>query len=106
MGDSDDDYDVPLPPLRVVGRLRSRLEPLEEQMSEQPIEPDKHEAMNAIAQVLCDIFPDLGFALLVFEFGDKGRMNYISNTRRQEMLIAMKEFISRNEFGDQPETKQ
>lgn len=75
-------------------------------MPEQPIEPDKHEAMNAIAEALQEFLPGLGFALLVFEYHDKGRMNYISNTQREDMLIAMKEFISRNEFGDQPERKQ
>ena len=75
-------------------------------MSEQPIEEDKHEAMNAVAAALKEAFPELGFCLLVFEFGDKGRMNYISNAHRADMLIAMKEFISNNEFGEQPETKQ
>ncbi len=62
--------------------------------------------MNAIAEVLSEALEGQGFALLVFDFGDKGRMNYISNARREDMIVAMKEFISRNEFGDQPEQEQ
>lgn len=62
--------------------------------------------MNAIAEVLSEALEGQGFALLVFDFGDKGRMNYISNARREDMIVAMKEFISRSEFGDQPEQEQ
>jgi hypothetical protein len=41
---------------------------------------------------------DYGFALLVFGLGDKpGRMNYISNANREDMLTAMKELIARFE---------
>jgi len=36
-----------------------------------------------------------------FQYEPKeGQINYISNTVRADMLAAMKEFISRNEFGD------
>lgn len=40
-----------------------------------------------------------GFALLIFPFGEtpNGRMNYLSNSEREDMLVAMKEFIARNE---------
>jgi hypothetical protein len=69
-------------------------------MSEQPIETDKAVEMNDVASFLSSYFSGYGFALLVFDFGDKGRMNYISNAQREDMLTAMKEFISRNEFGD------
>lgn len=52
----------------------------------------------------------VGFALLVFEFGnfDGGRVNYISNALRADMLAAMKEFIARAEGMDHPvvRTKQ
>lgn len=50
-----------------------------------------------------------GFALLVFPFGDSdGRMNYISNSNREDMLVAMKEFIASHEgrFADTPDTVQ
>lgn len=40
-----------------------------------------------------------GFALLVFPFGQEpeGRMNWISNGQREDMLVALKEFIARHE---------
>lgn len=34
-----------------------------------------------------------GFSLLMFNFGKKGNMFYISNAERSDMLKAMKEFI-------------
>jgi hypothetical protein len=55
------------------------------------------EHMNAVMDALCDLFPGSGVALLVFEFGDAKRINYISNAEREDMLIAMKEFVARNE---------
>lgn len=76
------------------------------QMSEQkekPIEKEYIEQMNAIAQVLNELFnadgkKTNGFALLVFPFErEEGRMNYISNAARADMLLAMKEFIAINE---------
>lgn len=54
--------------------------------------------MNAVASVLDDTFKGYGFMLLVFDKNStEGRMNYICNCRREEMLIAMKEFIANNE---------
>ena len=64
----------------------------------QPIEQQHRELMNGVAAGLSDIFPGLGFALLVFPLGENdGRMNYICNCEREDMLTAMKEFIARNE---------
>lgn len=41
----------------------------------------------------------IGFALLIFELSEnpfeENRMNYISNTERGEMIVAMKEFIAK-----------
>lgn len=52
----------------------------------------------------------VGFALLVFEFGktDGGRVNYISNGAREDMIAAMKEWLARAEgrIADVPETRQ
>jgi hypothetical protein len=64
-----------------------------------PIQPELHNAMNELAYVLDAYFKPYGFALLVFPFGDTedARMNYISNAPREDMLIAMKEFIAHNE---------
>ena len=66
-----------------------------------PIQPDLIEIMNNIAKLLSKIFKPYGFSLLVFPFAqnDKGngRMNYISNANREDMLAAMKEFIANAE---------
>ena len=35
----------------------------------------------------------IGFALLIFEFGEGGAMFYISNADRKNMVLALKEFI-------------
>ena len=63
--------------------------------------------MNRLAGALDGMFEGYGFCLLVFPLADtegdmNGRMNYISNAERRDMLIAMKEFIARNE-GRVPE---
>lgn len=75
-----------------------------------PIQKEAHGVMNALARLLSDALKPFGFALLVFPFGDnpKGRMNYISNAQRADMIIAMKEFIARSEGFDvdTPDTKQ
>jgi len=42
--------------------------------------------------------PGYGFALLVFGLGETaGRMNYISNADREDMLAALKELVARFE---------
>lgn len=77
------------------------------QEPEQPIQSDFYQLMNKLAPALDNMFNGdapkadrkVGFALLVFPFGDTagGRVNYISNAERTEMLVAMKEFIARAE---------
>ena len=59
----------------------------------------KHYAdMNAVADELRKTFRGHGFCLLVFDFNTtQGRMNYISNANRADMLTAIKEFIARVE---------
>lgn len=41
----------------------------------------------------------IGFALFVFEFGktEGGRVNYVSNAAREEMLVAVREWLARAE---------
>lgn len=41
----------------------------------------------------------VGFAMLTFEFGktEGGRVNYISNAGREDMISAMKEWLARAE---------
>ena len=47
-----------------------------------------------------------GFAIFVFEFGktEGGRVNYVSNANREEMLVAVREWLARAE-GRVIETK-
>jgi hypothetical protein len=76
---------------------------------ERAIESEYREAMNRIAAFLDDTFKGSGFTLLVFQLNSTdGRMNYISNAGRAEMITAMKEFIANNEgrAHDAPESKQ
>jgi len=72
----------------------------------QEIETAMYEVMNNIGHLLGSAINEaayvsgnkFGFALFVFPLGEgEGRMNYISNARREDMLAALKEFIARNE---------
>lgn len=67
-----------------------------------PIERDLYAPMNTLARVLGQLLKPYGFALLVFPFGDdpKDRMNYISNARREDMIVALKELLARFEGQD------
>lgn len=38
-----------------------------------------------------------GFILLVTEYGDNGRMHYVSNCQREDVVEVMKEFIEKTE---------
>ncbi len=79
-----------------------------------PIQTHLSKMMNALAEGIDTMIngkgcpqkkKKYGFALLIFEFDDKGRMpdddeprvNYISNAPRRHMLTALKEFIARSE---------
>lgn len=71
---------------------------------EQPIQPELRQIMNDIGRVIAQamketVGPDYGFALLMFGLAgdEKGRMNYLCNCNREDMLAAMKEFIARAE---------
>jgi hypothetical protein len=67
-------------------------------MTHEPIEDKYRDSMNEIGRVLAAALDGAGFCLLVFGRNtDKGRMNYISNANRQDMLTALKEFIALNE---------
>ena len=74
---------------------------------EQPIEPVLRELMNSIGRLIGKALEEetkstkeqYGFCLLMFGLSDNEamRMNYIANVNREDMLVAMKEFIARNE---------
>jgi hypothetical protein len=71
-----------------------------------PIEEQHRELMNQVAKVLDITFQGYGWTLLVFDFHRQdGRMNYISNAQRADMLTAMKGFIAANEGRVMPEAK-
>lgn len=64
-------------------------------MSHGPIEATVRAQMQAMAEVIQDALPkEYGFAFLVFKCGDKGRMNYISNAPRDDMVCALKELVA------------
>lgn len=73
-----------------------------------PIEEQHFAMMNALAAGVDDILNGedtppkdrkLGFILLVAEFGkmDGGRVNYISNGNREDMLTMLREYLARVE---------
>lgn len=70
-----------------------------------PIQQRYRKQMNALAQQLDRFFngektpKKVGFVLLIAEFGviEGGRVNYISNADRADMLAMMKEYIARAE---------
>ena len=67
-----------------------------------------HKAMNRIAKVIDEAFngkktanrkATVGFILLTAEFGkiNGGRVNYISNGSRDDMIAMMREYLARVE---------
>lgn len=67
-------------------------------MTRQAIQAKYRELMNGIAAALDKGLKPAGFVLLVFgEDKAGGRVNYISNRDRAEMLTAMKELLARFE---------
>lgn len=63
-----------------------------------PIRPEVRETMNKVASAIDSALPDgFGFVLLVFNFGEGGYMNYISNSDRADVVRAMKEFVAKEE---------
>jgi len=82
-----------------------------ERLGDAPIEQKYRQQMNALAGFLDEHFNGAskgnarktGFVLLVFDFGDKGRANYISNANRADVVTLLKEQLAR--FEGQPEMK-
>lgn len=74
----------------------------------EPIQKQYRQAMNRIARAIDEAFngkrkpgrkPTVGFILLTAEFGkiDGGRVNYISNGEREDMIAMMREYLARVE---------
>lgn len=82
-------------------------------LGDAPIQPEYRELMNGVAGALDKAFNgdakgadrEVGFVLLVFEYGEKeGRCNFISNgADRKDIVTLFKEMITR--FEGQPEMK-
>jgi len=79
-------------------------------MTHDLIHSDTHQLMNAIAVSLDDGFNPSGthkvaFVLLTANFGDieGGRVNYVSNGNREDIIAMMKETVARFEgrYSDQ-----
>ena len=77
---------------------------MSDQIGDAPIEPRLHAMMNMLAQSLDQALnPNLpvksnGFVLLVFPFeGHEGRANYISNAKREDIVVLLKEQLARFE---------
>lgn len=55
---------------------------------------------RAIAEALSEALPEgLGFALLVFDFGEGGNLAWISNAKREDMVRVLREQLARFEKG-------
>lgn len=70
----------------------------------QPIQKEYHDKMNVLANVLDAAFNPSGeskivFSLFMAEVGNMegGRVNYISNGKREDMLNMVKEWLGRAE---------
>lgn len=80
-----------------------------ERLGDAPIEHKYHERMNELAHFLDHEFngdrdhKTTGFILLVFPFEDHGRCNYISNSRRADVIVLLKEQLAR--FEGMPEAE-
>ena len=56
------------------------------------------EALRKIGEFLTELTPEgMGFAILLFDYGEGGNMFYAAKAKREDMIKAMKEFISKNE---------
>lgn len=56
------------------------------------------DSMQKLAHYIASqIRDDLGFTLLIYEHGENGRMNYVSNSQREDVINTMKEFIANKE---------
>lgn len=74
-------------------------------MTSEPISPELIKRMNEVARFLDEIFnginepKKIGFALLTYKFGEQiegtGRVNYIGNGERKDVVNALRELIGR-----------
>jgi len=81
-------------------------------LGDAPIDAKYRDQMNDLARFIDQIFNGndkgedrkVGFVLMTFPFGDgEGRVNYISNGERKDVVATMKQQIAR--FEGQPDVK-
>jgi hypothetical protein len=69
-----------------------------------PIRPELRRIMNSVGHILDETFKqfgNFGFTLMVYDFNKEeqgppyGFMNYISNGRREDVVKALQEFITK-----------
>lgn len=63
---------------------------------------DVRERLQEIARTISVMLPPYcGFCLLTFDLGDKpGRLEYVANGQREDILKAMQEFIDYNKNSE------
>jgi hypothetical protein len=74
-------------------------------LGDKPIEQQYRDVMNDLAKFIDAAFNGpvkghnrkTGFILMTFAFGGEGRCNYISNARREDVVVALKEQLARFE---------
>lgn len=58
---------------------------------------EAEKALASIGKILKELCPaGMGFAFLLFDYGEEGDMFYCSSAQRDDMIKAMKEFIEKN----------
>ena len=88
-------------------------------MTHGPIQEQYRKQMNRLAKLIDEFFngrrkpnrkPTVGFILLTAEFGkiEGGKVNYISNGNREDMIAMMREYLARVEsrYSEGSEAKQ
>lgn len=55
-----------------------------------------HDVGTMIGNAIREKHPNAGFALLVFDFGDKGSLAWVSNAERADMYEGLVEFLEKN----------
>lgn len=71
-------------------------------MPDDPIPEDLVGVMQEIGRILDGAIKgkagrSMGFMLMVFDFGEGGRMSYISNAQREDIILALEEFITKHQ---------
>lgn len=71
-------------------------------MPDAPIPEDLVEVMKDLGRMVAGAIDDeagrpMGFMLMVFDFGEGGTTSYISNAKREDIILALEEFITKHQ---------